>query len=232
MGKAVHPTDPNRVYFARYWDVALSADGGNTLTVAAPFPDGGARPISLYVSAAGAIYAGTLERGAFVSTDNGASWTPWGLNSASPRAVLAIAYSPAGGGVFFMATTDGLYRRASGGAWTRLDASNPGYSVGDLAVDPSCPHRLYAAQGFVGTLGVHRGGITMSEDNGDTWTSITSGLDLHQAPIADVEVDAGGSHNLYAAVYGQGMWELDWGNPRPCPPLLSRRLWLPRALKQ
>lgn len=55
---------------------------------------------------------------------------------------------------------------------------------------------------------------------------------MHQAPIADVEVDAGGSRHLYAAVYGQGLWELDWGNPRPCPPWLSRRLRLPVVPKQ
>ena len=118
---AVHPTNPDRVYFTRPRDVAISPDGGSSLTVSAPVPGDGAEPISLYVDAAGAIYAGTIEQGAFVSHDNGASWTAWGLNTPAPRAVMKIAYSPAAGGTFFMATTSGLYRKLQ----SRLRARGP-----------------------------------------------------------------------------------------------------------
>jgi len=228
---AVHPTNPDRVYFARARDVAISIDGGTTLSISAEFPDGGAQPVSLYVDAAGHIYAGTIERGAFVSTDNGASWTPWGLNSPAPRVVMNIAYSTAAGGTFFMATTDGLYRLLPGGTWTQV-APGSGYTVSDVEVDPNCPHRIYAAYGFVGPLGVpaygfvgplgvHRGGIDVSTDNGTTWSSITSGLKLHQAPISDVQVDPSNSRYLYAAVYGQGAWEYDYGSAPACPPLID-----------
>jgi len=218
---AVHPTDPDRVYFARARDVAISSDGGATLAISAEFPGGGAQPVSLYVDAEGNIYAGTIERGAFVSTDNGASWTPWGLNAPAPRVVMKIAYSPAAGGTFFMATTDGLYRLLPGGTWTVMANPPPGYTASDIEVDPDCPHRLYMALGFVGPIGVHRGGILMSTDNGTTWNSLTSGLTIHVAPIADVQLSPINSRYLYAAVYGQGAWKYDQGSGLSCPPLID-----------
>jgi photosystem II stability/assembly factor-like uncharacterized protein len=218
---AVHPTNPDRVYFARARDVAVSIDAGNTLTPSAFFPGDGAQPVSVYVDAAGTIYAGTLEHGAFTSTDDGASWTPWALNSPAPRAVMNIAYSSAAGGTFFLATTDGLYRLLPGGTWTQLSPGGAGYTVSDVEVDPGCPTRVYAALGFVGSLGVHRGGVLVSTDNGTTWSSITSGLTLHQAPIPDIQVDPSDSRYLYAAVYGQGAWVYDQGSTPSCPPLLD-----------
>jgi hypothetical protein len=217
---AVHPTDPDRVYFARVRDVAISTDAGNTLTPSVEFPGGGAQPVSVYVDAAGDIYAGTLDKGVFLSTDDGGSWTPWALNSPAPRAVMNIAYSSAAGGTFFLATTDGLYRLVPGGSWT-LVTGGGGYTVSDVEVDPGCPNRVYAAFGFVGALGVHRGGVSVSTDNGTTWSSITSGLSLHQAPIPDVQVDPSDSRFLYAAVYGQGAWQYDQGSTPPCPPLID-----------
>jgi hypothetical protein len=218
---AVHPTDPDRVYFARLRDVAISNDGGASLTISAPFPGDGAEPVSLYVDAGGNIYAGTIEQGAFVSTDNGGSWLPWGLNSPAPRVVMRIAYSPVAGGTFFMATSSGLYRLRPGGTWTRMTDPSPGYTASDIEVDPDCPHRIYMALGFVALLGVHRGGILMSTDNGTTWTSITSGLTIHQAPIADVQLNRFNPRYLYAAVYGQGAWRYDPGNALDCPPLVD-----------
>ncbi|MBI4516266.1 MAG: hypothetical protein HY699_10685 [Deltaproteobacteria bacterium] len=218
---AVHPRDPDRVYFARARDVATSADAGDTLTISAPFPGDGAEPITLYVDTAGYIYAGTIDQGAFVSTDNGASWLPWGLNSPAPRAVMRIAYSAAAGGTFFMATTDGLYRRLPGGTWERMAFPGVGYSASDLEVDPDCPHRIYLALGFVATLGVHRGGLAMSNDNGTTWTSLSAGLSIHQAPIADIQLGPANSRYLYAAVYGQGGWRYDHESAPECPPLID-----------
>jgi hypothetical protein len=217
---AVHPTDPDRVYFARSRDVAISTDAGNTLTPSAPFPGDGAQPVSVYVDAAGNIYAGTLDQGAFLSTDDGGSWTPWALNSPAPRAVMSIAYSSAAGGTFFLATTDGLYRLVPGGSWMPVTGGD-GYTVNDVEVDPGCPNRVHAALGFVGPLGVHRGGVRVSTDNGTTWSSITSGLSLHQAPISDIQVDPSDSRFLYAAVYGQGAWQYDEGSTPPCPPLID-----------
>lgn len=78
------------------------------------------------------------------------------------------------------------------------------YTVSDVDVDPNCANRVYAAFGFVQKYGQHRGGIQVSNNNGDTWTSITAGLSIHQAPIADVPVDRSTSRYVYAGIYGLG----------------------------
>jgi hypothetical protein len=213
---AVDPGNPNRVVFARLLEVAVSADGGSTWTNHA-LP-GGAQPVSVYVENGGAILAGTMGSGAYRSTDNGATWAPFGLNSPAPKAVLNLAHSTAGGGVgtYFLATTSGLYRKLPSGTFTRQTA-DPAYTVSDVEVDPNCPTRVYAAMGYAGTLGQHRGGVLVSRDNGATFTSLTSGLDIHQAPITDIQVDPLDARFLHVAVYGMGAWTYDAGATPGCP---------------
>lgn len=212
---AVDPANPDRVVFARGFDVGVSRDGGVSWTNHA-LP-GRARPVSVHVQAGGAILAGTLDRGVYRSTDDGVTWEPFGLNAAAPKAVLRIAHSPAGGGegTWFLATTGGLYRKLPGGAFT-LQTGDPSYTVSDVEVDPTCPVRVYASLGYAGHLGQHRGGVLVSGDNGTTFASLTSGLDIHQAPIADIQVDPADARFLHAAVYGLGAWTYD-SETQTCP---------------
>ena len=213
---AVHPSAPETVYFARLLDVAASTDGGNTWTNH-PLP-GGAMPVSIFVDAAGAVYSGTIDHGAYVSTDGGGTWNPFGLNTGSPRAVLNIAHSTAGGagGTFFLATTSGLYRKLPAGGWT-LQSIDPSYVVSDVEVDPACPTRVYSAFGYAADMGQHRGGIAVSKDNGNSFSSITSGLAIHQSPIADIQVDPVDSRYLHAGIFGRGAWTYDLGATPSCP---------------
>jgi hypothetical protein len=213
---AVDPADPERVAFARNVNVGLSTDGGATFSTHA-LP-GGAQPVSV-AFLAGALYAGTLDHGTYKSTDAGVTWTAFGLNGAgAPKAVMQIAHSSAGGGdgTFFLATTGGLYRKLPGAAWTR-QTPDPSYAVSDVEVDPHCATRVYAALGYAGNMGQHRGGVLRSSDNGATFTSITAGLDLHQAPITDVQVDPATPRYVYAAVFGRGAWVYDAGTTPTCP---------------
>ena len=120
---------------------------------------------------------------------------------------MKIAHSPTGSGegTFFLATTSGLYRKLPGGAFTR-QTPDSSYTVNDVEVDPNNPNRVCAALGFIGNLGQHRGGVLLSLDNGTSFTSLTAGLDIHQAPIADVQFDPVDSRMIHAAVYGLGGW--------------------------
>jgi hypothetical protein len=79
-----------------------------------------ANPVCVFFNTNGDLYAGTVDHGAYKSVDNGASWTPFGLNSPAPKIVLRIAHSSAGGGegTFYLATTSGLYRKLPGGSFT------------------------------------------------------------------------------------------------------------------
>lgn len=213
---AVHPTNPDRVYFARSQELGLSVDGGSNWTMQT-LPDE-ARPVSVYVDAFGAIYVGTFDKGAYKSVDDGVTWTLFGLNASPPKAVMKIAHSTAGGsdGTYFLATTGGLYRKLPGGAWT-LQTPDPSYMMSDVEVDPTCATRIYAAFGYAGNLGQHRGGVVMSTDNGTSFSSLTSGLDIHQAPIADLQIDPLNARYVHAAVFGLGVWTYDAGSSPGCP---------------
>lgn len=83
--------------------------------------------------------------------------------------------------------------------------------VNDVAIDPSCQTRLYAAFGFVQSRAYGTGGVSVSVDNGATWTSTTVGTTLHTAPVSDVEVDKLDPRYVYAASYGHGFFSYDWG---------------------
>ena len=202
---AVDPLNQDHVCFANEFDVAVSSDAGNTW--AAHSLPGGARPVCVFFNNNGDLYAGTVDHGVYQSTDNGASWSPFGLNSPAPKIVFGIAHSTAGGGVgtFFLATSRGLYRQLPGGSFT-LQTPDPSYTVSDVRVDPANPNRVCICMGFVSLGGQHRGGVLLSTDNGATFTSLTAGLDIHQAPIAAVQFDPADSRYIHAAVYGLGGW--------------------------
>ena len=92
-----------------------------------------------------------------------------------------------------------------GGAWT-LQTADPSYTVSDVRVDPANPLRVAICMGFASLGGQHRGGVLLSTDNGATFTSLTAGLDIHQAPIAAIQFDPVDSRFIHAAVYGLGGW--------------------------
>ena len=202
---AVDPLNADHVCFANFFNLAVSSDGGGTWT-ARSLPNN-AEPACVFFDSNGDLYAGTVDYGAYKSTDDGATWAPFGLNSPAPKIVMRVAHSSAGGGegTFFLATTSGLYRKLPGGSFT-LQTADPSYTVSDVQVDPSNPMRVCAALGYGFYAGQHRGGVLLSTDNGTTFTSLTSGLDIHQAPIAAIQFDPVDSHYLHAAVYGLGGW--------------------------
>jgi Immunoglobulin I-set domain len=202
---AVDPLNQNHVCFANSFDIAVSGDGGNTW--AHHSLPGNAWPVCVFFNSTGDLYAGTIDHGAYKSIDNGLSWSPFGLNSPAPKIVFGIAHSSAGGGVgtFFLATTRGLHRQLPGGPWT-FQTFDPSYTVSDVRVDPANSNRVAICMGFVSLGGQHRGGVLLSTDNGTTFTSLTAGLDIHQAPIAAIQFDPVDSRFIHAAVYGLGGW--------------------------
>ena len=217
---AVDPTNADRVVFTNPPYVAIS-DDGTTFRNSTALP-GNAVAICVAIDASHAIYAGTKDHGVYVSTDSGVSWTPFALNTSSPAFVLKVV--PARGGTFFLATNRGLFRRRAGEtAWTNVttwteQGPDVAYAVNEVAVDPRCPNIVYAGFGWIGNFGHHRGGVIASRDGGTTWTSISSGFDLHQGPITYLKVDPTDSRYLYVGTWGQGAWVYDLGSTPPaCP---------------
>lgn len=221
---AIHPTDPEQLYLALLKDVAVIKNAGGPsptvthLTIPVTTPgDPPIQPTAVYVDSGGTIYVGTAGHGAYKY--DGQSWTEWGLNTNPPAIVTAITRSGGPNPTFWMATSNLLYKgTATGGPWT-VSAGGSGWIVSDVAVDPSCPTRVYAAFGFGGWRAQHPGGIAVTSNNGGQWKSITTWSALNQVPITDVEVDPTKPKQVYAASYGRGFWVYDWGPDLPaCQP--------------
>ncbi len=217
---AVDPRYPNIVYFVRQTDVGYSNNSGVDIYTSSPLPSG--NPVSAYVNIYGTLIVGTAGGGAYWSNDHGGTWYPLALNTASPALILDIAYSTYNN-TYFLATTDGLYEGIYPNPFT-LKVGGGGYVVDTVSVDPLNTARVIAGLGFVAGQMQHRGGIDVSCDGGGTWTNVTAGLPLHQAPIAQVAADPTSSEYTYAAVYEQGAWQYDTGSPPMCPLCSPRRV--------
>lgn len=214
---SVDPSNGDRVCIARNLDLAISTNAGANWT-SRSLPDG-AQPISVFLDAGSTVFAGTRDHGIYQSPDNGATWVPFGLNDGSIGFVLKVIHTTAGGGAgtYFAATEKGLYRKLPGGNFTYVNTGgDAGYTVTDIEVDPNCSNRIYVAKGFAGIFVRHRGGVLLSEDNGNSFTSITAGLDIHQGPVTDIQVDPVSSQFLNAATYGIGGWRWDAGAVPAC----------------
>ncbi len=233
---AVHPGDANKVFTTGFRDIVYTLDGGAHWAKSAFTVAGLSRapaPSSIFVDESGSIYVGTQDGGAYICNDathfcdaspGAGHWTAWGLNGgasgASPRMITAIAESnpPSVPRTFWMAASDGLYRKLPGAAaWTQVSPT-PGYTYSDVLVDPTCHSRVYAGFGYLEFISRSRGGIDASTDNGNHWTSTTSGFDLHNVPITQVLVSPGAPTRVLASTYGRGAWEYNTGTLPACMP--------------
>lgn len=157
--------------------------------------------LGLDPSNANRIWVGTGENnggrhlgfgdGLYLSNDGGANWENVGLEESEriskiivhpddPNTVWVAAQGPlwsAGGDRGVFKTTDG------GESWTNVLTSDDGHTgATDLLIDPRNPDRLYAAlwqrhrtvAAYVG--GGPETGLWTSEDGGETWEELTSGL--------------------------------------------------------
>jgi hypothetical protein len=205
---AVDQLNQDHVCFANDLTVAISSDGGNTWT-AHTLPNN-AIPVCVYYDNFGLLYAGTLDQGAFKSVDDGYTWTPFGLNTHSPRAILKITHSYAGPGTdtYYLATTSGLYRQYFGGPWTFQSGPDPSYIVSDVEVDPNNPARVCIGLGFGGSYGQQRGGVAYSVDHADSFTIISAGMPLDNCPITSVQFDPIDTTLVHVASYGLGAWNV------------------------
>jgi photosystem II stability/assembly factor-like uncharacterized protein len=148
-----------------------STDGGATWKAAAPLPDGGsflshlvldsARPGVVYIQAS--VYLdGQYSFITYKSSDDGASWTRFGLVNAS--------LLPGPPGVLFM----GKYRSIDDGAtWQELSLP---IAPSTLAFAPDDPATLYAGTAPIPIADPTPSGIYKSTDAGATWTLVSRGL--------------------------------------------------------
>jgi len=198
------PADPSIVYVgAASGGVLKSSDNGATW--AAVFDGAGSLSIgALAMSPADAnvVYAGTGEAnpgggsvayggdGVWRTTDGGATWNSLGLSAT--RYIGRVVVDPTDASRIFVAATGdlfsknperGVYRSTdAGGTWQLVHFVSDSTGCVDIAIDPSNPSRVFAAmwerirEPQTRRYGGATSGIYRSEDGGDTWTLLASGL--------------------------------------------------------
>ncbi len=118
--------------------------------------------ISCFISQYGAIYAGSLGGGIFVSYDNGFTWNPVGAQPAN-KTVHAFAIA---GGALFAGTSGGIFKSTNSGiSWTAVNSGLTNTTVNTLLT--------------VGTdllAGTNGGGVFLSTDYGASWSPVNTGL--------------------------------------------------------
>ncbi|MEL7450087.1 MAG: thrombospondin type 3 repeat-containing protein, partial [Pseudomonadota bacterium] len=168
---------------------------------------------SVAVDSNGVVYAGVGEgassgnnptqgqKGVFVSQDGGTSWTSLGLGQSFRTGRVRI--SPADNNIIFVAASGpiweaggerGIYRTTDAGAtWQLVLAGENGTTGGaEVFIDPGNPSRIYAVmwdhirQASFRRLGGVGSGIFRSDDGGDSWARLTSGLPPQSADVGRI----------------------------------------------
>lgn len=146
--------------------------------------------ITTFLKKGSDLYCGTSTNGVFRLNASGTFWVPWGFGSIHPNITTLVLY-----GSTILAGTDGgfgLYQWKEGGnSWSPLNV--PFKQVSSLQVIDG---KIY-----VGTF-QH---IYRSEDNGETWTEISTGLDDQQSVTSFVSttkhIFAGVRGNQFGGIY-------------------------------
>ena len=128
--------------------------------------------------------------GVYRSKDGGQSWENLGLKESDH--ISEIIVHPGDSNVIYVASQGplwsgggdrGLYKSSDGGkTWKNILSAGQYTGVTDIMMDPRNPDRIYAATwqrqrtvaAYIG--GGAETGIHLSEDGGETWTELTSGL--------------------------------------------------------
>lgn len=128
--------------------------------------------------------------GVYRSDDGGKTWKNLGLKTSEHISKILVhpkdsntVWVAAQGPLWSSGGERGLYKTTDGGkTWTQVLEAGSWTGVTDLVMDPRDPDVLYAATwqrhrtvaGYVG--GGPKSGIHKSEDGGETWTRLTTGL--------------------------------------------------------
>jgi photosystem II stability/assembly factor-like uncharacterized protein len=185
---AFHPADPAIIYVGiELGGVMITRDGGRTWEDRKPGSQYDAHAIATHPAAPNRVYE-AAGGGVAVSDDSGVSWQPvdegmdrhyaWGL------AVDAIDpdlwYVSASFGAHLAHRTNGdaqaiLARKRGDAPWEALGWEGTGLEQ----PLPSMPYALLAPRGRPSTLiaGVKNGALLLTEDAGQTWRTLHTGLD-------------------------------------------------------
>ena len=184
-----------------------------------PMRAGRTRALAGVPSEPATFYLGAVNGGVWKTTDAGATWNNiW--NSEPTGSIGAIAVSASDPDVIYvgsgeglqrpdLSTGDGVYKSTDGGkTWTHLEALRDGQQIGQLAIDPANPDRVFVAvEGHPYGPNEERG-LYRTLDGGKTFQRVLFVNDRTGA--SDVQIDPHNPKIVFA-----GMWqrqEAPWEN--------------------
>lgn len=213
-----HPTDDSKL-FVRTNDpqILVCSNYGSTFTASTGLEHSSFWNHQLvYIPAANTLYAGTMFRGVYKSTDGGSTFVP-ANNGISDLEIRCLDNQPESASVVFAGTLeDGLYKTTDGGAnWNKL-YTFPSVAVLALKVMPG------GSTVYAGTSQ----GVFMSADGGATWNEMNNGLPDRKV-VSEIVTEPNNPSHFYiglgfynrGGLYGGGVyWSPDSGST-----------WLPLA---
>jgi photosystem II stability/assembly factor-like uncharacterized protein len=158
------------------------------------------------------VYIGSRGRGAWQSTDAGATWTDTQL--AQPD-VFALAVSPVDGSIYAGTEPSMLFKSTDGGrSWRELEALRqlPSAPTWSFPPRPWTSHVRWIAPNPADAglllVGIELGGLMRSEDGGETWADHAPGA---QRDVHALAWHPRVAHRAYEAGGGGAAWSDDGG---------------------
>ena len=176
----IDPTNENILYAGFNGDLQKTVDGGDTWVSSASGIDNPlVFSLAIDPNHTNVLYAGTAGTGAFKSVDGGATWNPLNIDTT----VWSVYVDPTSSNVIYAGSNgNGVYKSTNAGA-SFIRTGSP--AVGVVLSLAKSGDRLYA--------GTATGGVSVSKDDGATWTNtkISDGLGLVLSVGLDGSVFAG-----------------------------------------
>ena len=183
--------------------VCVSTDGGRSWTPLEKGMDPNSSVTCIVMDARSPagnriLYATVYNKGVFKSVDDGKTWVlkDQGIGDNTRAFRMAIA----GNGDLYLVTSPGAVYKSTDGAdsWSKLTLSEgDAFFPSGVTVDPSDPQRVYVA--------CWAGGIFLSEDGGQRWTSVFDKKNY----VYDVTVDPHHPGRVYCNTFTGAAWRSD-----------------------
>ncbi len=183
-----------------------------------PMRAGRTRALAGVASEPSTFYFGGVNGGVWKTTDGGATWLSiWDKEPSGSIGAIAVSdsnpnivYVGSGEGLQRpdLSTGDGVYKSTDAGkTWTHLPDLRDGQQIGQIAIDPKNPEKV-----FVAVTGHPYGpnkdrGLYRTLDGGKTWKNVLYIDDITGA--SDVEIDPSNPQIVYAGMWQrqEGPWE-------------------------